>query len=63
MPSWPVVVSYYDPSPKKDGLPAYEISFRMYSNGVSRKLKLDYGTFSLEGELSAIDFYEEKPCQ
>jgi hypothetical protein len=63
VPSWPVVVSYYDPSPKKDGLPAYEISFRMYSNGVSRKLKLDYGTFSLEGELSAIDFYEEKPCQ
>jgi hypothetical protein len=63
MPSWPVVVSYYDQSPKKDGLPAYEISFRMYSNGVSRKLKLDYGTFSLDGELSSIDFYEDKPCR
>jgi hypothetical protein len=63
VPSWPVVVSYYDQTPKKDGLPAYEISFRMYSNGVSRKLKLDYGTFSLDGELSSIDFYEEKPCR
>ena len=62
IPSWPVVVSYYEQAPRKDGLPAYEISFRMYSNGVSRKLKLDYGTFSLDGELSSIDFLETKPC-
>jgi hypothetical protein len=60
--SWPVVVSYYDQGPKKDGLPAYEVSFRMYANGVSRKLKLDYGTFSLNGELSAIEFSKTKPC-
>ncbi len=62
IPSWPVVVSYYEQTPKKDGLPAYEISFRMYANGVSRKLKLDYGTFSLDGELSSIEFLEAKPC-
>ena len=62
IPSWPVVVSYYEPGPKKDGLPSYEISFRMYSNGVSCKLKLDYGTFSLEGELSSIEFFETKQC-
>ncbi|HZV20722.1 MAG TPA: cell envelope integrity EipB family protein [Hyphomicrobiales bacterium] len=62
IPSWPVVVSYYDPGPKKDGLPSYEVSFRMFANGVSRKLKLDYGTFSLNGELTAIDFLPTKPC-
>jgi hypothetical protein len=62
IPSWPVVMSYYDQAQKKDGLPTYEISFRMYSNGVSRKLKLDYGTFSLDGELSSIEFFEQKPC-
>ncbi len=62
MPSWPVVVSYYDQGPNKDGLPSYEVSFRMYANGVSRKLKLDYGTFSLDGELSSIEFLETKPC-
>jgi hypothetical protein len=57
------VMSYYDPTAKKDGLPAYEISFRMYSNGVSRKLKLDYaGAFSLNGEISSIEFFEPKPC-
>jgi hypothetical protein len=62
LPSWPVVVSYYDQGPRKDGLPSYEVSFRMYPNGVSRKLKLDYGTFSLSGELSSIEFLETKPC-
>jgi hypothetical protein len=60
--SWPVVVSYYDPTQKKDGLPTYEISFRMYANGVSRKLRLDYGTFSLSGELTSIEFLEAKAC-
>jgi hypothetical protein len=60
--SWPVVVSYYDRNQKKDGLPTYEVSFRMYANGVSRKLRLDYGTFSLDGELSAIEFPKPKPC-
>ncbi len=63
IPSWPIVMSYYESGPKKDGLPAYEISFRMYANGVSRKLKLDYGAFSLNGELSSIEFFEPKPCQ
>ena len=62
MPSWPVVVSYYEQNNKKDGFPTYEISFRMYANGVSRKLRLDYGTFSLDGELSGIEFFEAKPC-
>ena len=61
--SWPVIVSYYEQNPKKDGLPTYEVSFRMYADGVSRKLKLDYGTFSLNGELSGIDFLPMKPCQ
>ncbi len=63
LPSWPVIVSYYEPGQSQDGLPAYEVSFRMYANGVSRKLKLDYGTFSLNGELSSIEFFEQKPCR
>ena len=62
IPSWPVIVSYYDRDTKKDRLPSYEISFRMYANGVSRKLKLDYGAFSLDGELSSIEFLKSKPC-
>ncbi|MBJ7536032.1 cell envelope integrity EipB family protein [Rhodomicrobium vannielii ATCC 17100] len=60
--SWPVVVSYYEQNGKKDGLPTYEVSFRIYANGVSRKLTLDYGAFALSGELSAIEFLPSKPC-
>jgi hypothetical protein len=60
--SWPVVVSYYDGGDKKDALPSYEISFRMYANGVSRKLRLDYGTFALTGDLSSIEFFPAKSC-
>jgi hypothetical protein len=60
--SWPIVVSYYERGQQKDGLPSYEVSFRMFANGVSRKLKLDYGTFALNGELSAIEFSKTKPC-
>jgi hypothetical protein len=63
LPSWPMIVSYFDPGQSQDGLPVYEISFRMYSNGVSRKLKLDYGNFSLNGELSSIEFSQTKPCR
>ncbi|WKW49780.1 cell envelope integrity EipB family protein [Rhodomicrobium lacus] len=61
--SWPVVVSYYEPNAKKDGLPTYEVSFRIYANGVSRKLTLDYGAFALSGELSAIEFLPSTPCR
>ncbi len=63
MKAWPVVVSYYDQSKIKDGLPSYEVSFRLFANGVSRKLKLDYGTFSLVGDLKSIEFTKVKPCQ
>ncbi|MBT3071523.1 cell envelope integrity EipB family protein [Rhodomicrobium sp. Az07] len=61
--SWPVVVSYYEQNGKKDGLPTYEVSFRIYANGVSRKLMLDYGAFALSGELSAIEFLPLTPCR
>jgi len=61
--SWPVVVSYYEQNGKKDGLPTYEVSFRIYANGVSRKLTLDYGSFSLNGELSTIEFLPSTPCR
>ncbi len=60
--SWPVMISYYDKSQNNEGLPVYEISFRLYSNGVSRKLKLDYGNFSMSGEISQIEFTKSAPC-
>ena len=47
---WPVTVSYFDQS-QTDSPPAYVLSFELFENGVSRALKVDYGSFSLAGEL------------
>lgn len=64
MISWPVAIAFYDKkkSVKQDLLPDYEIAFRLYENGVSRSLIVDYGDFALNGTLKKIKFYEETSC-
>jgi hypothetical protein len=62
LPSWPVVVSYYNQGQNGIGRPLFAVSFRLYDNGVSDELKLDYGTFVLKGDLSKIEFVDPKPC-
>jgi hypothetical protein len=62
--AWPVSIAYYDARRStKDALPLYEISFLMFENGVSRKLRIDYGDFALEGDLTNIVFHEPSKCQ
>jgi hypothetical protein len=34
----------------------------MFDNGVSRKLRIDYGDFALQGELTQIAFHERSKC-
>lgn len=58
---WPVVISYFDVS-HVDGQPIYSLSFDLYSNGVSRALKLDYGDFVLSGELVELNFSSISKC-
>ena len=61
--AWPVSIAYYDARAEgRDALPIYEISFLMFENGVSRKLRIDYGEFVLEGELTNILFHEPSKC-
>ena len=64
--SWPVSISYFETkegsSGGDEGTPTYELSFRLYANGVSRKLQIDYGNFAIAGELSRIDFFETSKC-
>ncbi|MBV1707112.1 MAG: DUF1849 family protein [Hyphomicrobiales bacterium] len=50
VPRWPVTVSYFDHESHKDK-PDYVLSFDLYENGISRRLKLDYGTFAFTGTL------------
>jgi EipB-like len=65
MQSWPVSISYYDvvDNPRQDtGVPAYELSFRLFANGVSQDLLINYGGFSISGDLSGIEFHAPKEC-
>jgi hypothetical protein len=61
--SWPVSISYFEAGAPNDSVPNYQLSFRLYENGVSRKLRIDYGTFALTGELSSLEFYEADSCR
>lgn len=60
--SWPVSVSYFDPDEEGDAVPDYELSFTLYSNGVSRGLVIDYGDYAVYGELVGIEFLNSRPC-
>lgn len=60
--AWPVSISYYEKSAaKQDAAPAYELGFLFYENGVSRKLVIDYGDFSIKGDLKEITFLDQTP--
>ena len=58
---WPVSISYFDQG-KSDAPPNYVLSFELYENGISRALKLDYGTFTLSGELAELKLMPASPC-
>ena len=51
---WPVAISYFEQG-KNDTQPNYVMSFELYENGISRSLKLDYGAFTLSGELAGLN--------
>ena len=61
--SWPVSIAYYEPaSIQRDSLPSYELSFRIYENGVSTDMVIDYGEFSVRGELKELTYSARSEC-
>jgi hypothetical protein len=52
---WPVSITYFDEKSKGDQLPIYSQSFKLYENGVTRDLTLDYGDFVLAGKLTKLE--------
>lgn len=52
-PYWPVSIAYFDPQDQTNGeeTPSYRITFKLYENGITRDLLMDYGDFSLKGHL------------
>lgn len=62
---WPVAVSYFERGKKVDGeqTPDYQMSFDLYANGVSRALRIDYGEFSIDGDLTELEFMKPADCR
>lgn len=67
MKVWPVSISYFIKKPgeteHKDTTPIYELAFRFYANGVSRRLFIDYGSFSVRGRLTSLTYYPVSSCR
>lgn len=62
LPSWPISIGYFDLA-DGDLTPSYQIDFRLYENGVSRDLLIDYGEYTVEGKLSSLEYLKETKCK
>ncbi len=61
--SWPIAIAYFEPgSDSKDALPAYELTFRLFENGVSTGMLIDYGEFAVRGEVKDLTYYKKTDC-
>ncbi len=54
---WPVTIAYFDPTEEISGEsePQYRITFKLYDNGITRDLEMDYGDFALKGAMTELD--------
>lgn len=58
---YPVQVAYFDPD-SDNGIPSYEISFKMQDNGVVPSYEIDYGEFKLRAQMSQIKQEPSPTC-
>ncbi|EIM78169.1 hypothetical protein A33O_00220 [Nitratireductor aquibiodomus RA22] len=57
---WPVSIAYFDPTQERgEALPDYEISFLLHESGVTRSLDMNYGEFSIRGQLVDLTMFDE----
>lgn len=62
---WPVDIAYYDEASERgEQVPEYRISFKLYGNGLTRDLVMDYGEFVMKGRLVDLTMFpaDDKPC-
>lgn len=60
---WPVTISYFNDDASGDALPIYRMSFKLYENGVTRDLTMDYGDFVLSGKLADLEVFKADECK
>ena len=54
-------IGYFEPK-TGDLTPSYQIDFRLYANGVSRELLIDYGDVSIHGTLTSLEYLKAEAC-
>jgi len=59
--SWPVRIAYF-PRIDHAETPDYEIGLRLFENGISGDLVLDYGDFAMKGALVKLDLLPDPGC-
>ena len=63
---WPVDIAYFDETSEGgEDTPEYRISFKLYENGLTRDLEMDYGDFVIRGKLVDLAVFEpdaKSPC-
>ena len=64
---WPVSVGYFDGERKSatalgEETPTYQMRFKLYENGVTNDLVLDYGDYALSGSLAEIEALKAEDC-
>lgn len=56
---WPVDIAYFDLTDVSgEETPTYRISMKLYENGVTRDLTMDYGDFAITGRLVDLELFE-----
>ncbi|KKX33658.1 cell envelope integrity EipB family protein [Rhizobium sp. LC145] len=60
-PYWPVTISYFNEGADGDPTPVYSMSFKLYGNGITRDLTMDYGDFVLTGSLEKLEMLDKGP--
>ena len=64
---WPVDIAYFDEATEGgEDTPEYRISFKLYENGLTRDLDMDYGDFTIHGQLVDLAVFEpddESTCK
>ncbi len=62
--AWPIALSFFEHgSETKDAVPAYEMSYIFYENGVGRNLTIDTGDYTLTGKLVHFTVLDAPPCR
>jgi len=59
---WPVRLSYFQPG-EGDRQPLYVLSFDMFENGISGRMRLDFGDFMLVGEMRSLQLLPSGTCK